>query len=53
MDPPLALVIILCPRTIICNSCDQNFVLDDILVDGGNVDAQVDLEFSISVFLSL
>ena len=37
---PKAQVFILYPRTVICNSCDQDLVSCHILDDGGNIDEQ-------------
>ena len=38
--------IIPCPRTIICNYYDQNYLSGDILFVGGNVDQQENFGFS-------
>ena len=45
-DLPEAQVIIPCIITIICNSCDQNIVSDDIFDDGGQLYEQEDFRFS-------
>ena len=42
--------IIACPRTIICNSCEQNNLLGDILNAGDDVDYQADYGFKGSYF---
>ena len=42
--------IIPCPRTIICNNCEQNNLLGDILNDGDNVDDQEYYGFTGSFF---
>ena len=40
-----AKVIIPCPRTIMCNPCDQNILTDDIFDDGGKLYEQDDSGF--------
>ena len=47
---PKTQLIIPCPKTIICNSCDQNIVSGDKLYDGGKVYKQEDLGFFSSFF---
>ena len=42
--------IIPCPRKIICNNCEQNNLLGDILNAGDNVDDEEDYGFTESFF---
>ena len=46
----LAEKIISCPRTIICNNCEQNSLLGDIFDAGDNIDDQEDYGFRGSFF---
>ena len=39
-----------CPRTIICNKCEQNNIRGEILNTGDNVDDQENFEFTESYF---
>ena len=43
-------IIIVCPRTIICNKCEQTNIRGDILNDGENVDDQEIFRFTESYF---
>ena len=40
-----------CPRTIICNKCEQNNIIGEILISGDNVDDQEYFGFTGSYFI--